>query len=275
MLCNVHVRLIWIVDMMNFTHTTNSSHDRWHFSTSLSTHSHTHSLKVHSFKHPGSELFNFHRIFYYFYSNKLFTFSILFVKFGKQASNNRITFYLPTMHAYSKRDILWYNSRNYLAFHPQSVYTDMRWKHFKSDGFRRETLSFIRCFFFFPHPFNCRLQTMMSIFILYDYFSFYLLDFFLHSIPFFFARSRSLRTLFAVVFSIRFFVWDGKKRELNKAHWILLKALHLDSVWNSDVSLFSCVYVRCECYLTDLSRRLSSALCEKVTKNYNNSNIIL
>lgn len=37
---------------------------------------------------------------------------------------------------------------------------------------------------FFPHPFNCRLQTMMSIFILYDYFSFYLLDFFLHSIPF-------------------------------------------------------------------------------------------
>lgn len=114
---------------------------------------------------------------------------------------------------------------------------------------------------------------MMSIFILYDYFSFYLLDFF-HFHPVYLLAATPLEYSLRCIF-IRFFVWAQKKRELNKAHWILLKALHLDSAWDSDVSFFSWCVCECECYLTDLSRRLSLVLFEKVTKNYNNSNIIL
>lgn len=76
---------------------------------------------------------------------------------------------------------------------------------------------------------------------------------------------------------ISFFVWEReKKRELNKAQWILLIALHLDSVveilmYRSSV-VCVCMWVL---FIRLISSTLSLALCEKVTKNYNNSNIIL
>lgn len=215
-----------------------------------------------------------------FSSNTFFTFFLWFVEFGKQRAIIK-SHILSTSHVHTPTENFMIESEKLFDILSTSNTDGIGWGQIW-DGNTSKAMASGETLFPFVHsfPFHCSISLWFCK--LWCQFSFSMIIFrFIYSWIFFtLPFICSLHILYVVFPDIALYVRKKRRRELNKAHWILLKALHLDSAWYSDVSFSSCVSVCvCERYLTDLSRRLFRCIlfetANNVTKNYNNSNIIL
>lgn len=173
-----------------------------------------HTLKVHSSKHPGYELFDSHRNILFFHSNKLFTFFMLFVKFWKLASNSKITFYLQTTHAhtYTPKEIFFDRILEIIWHFIHKVYTRYEMEILQKQWLQARNaffLSFARSFVLFFT--SVQLQTTNYDVNFHSLWLFFVL--FTRCFPFYPVSQPHPSYSFRCIF-IRFFVWARKKERI-------------------------------------------------------------
>lgn len=164
--CNVHVRLIWIVDTM-------SSRMRQIHAVIVDIFQPCWAHNMYGPQTPWIWIVRFS-------SNTFFTFFLWFVEFGKQRAIIK-SHILSTSHVHTPTENFMIESEKLFDILSTSNTDGIGWGQIW-DGNTSKAMASGKTLFPFVHSFSFHcsiLQTMMSIFILYDYFSFYLLlDFF-------------------------------------------------------------------------------------------------